>query len=293
MEGTHAECEAMPAKPLRHGRRRNGSRVEAASPVVMGISDKPTDGNSIGQDSSLSLASSMPDALSHQLPFGSQLVAPMYLFNGPNTPFGRLALATALELGLQVENRVIDVYAANFLDVLNPLRQIPTLVLGDDRALFDSRVICMYFGSLRPEVEFVALADWVVQTRWSLATGLMEASVARTMELRRQASEPNMAAIARHDQRIERAIAALEAQAAEICAESARIDRLATAVALEYIDFRAVSDWRGTAPRLARWLENETTRPSLASTRPYDLTPDATRGDRQPPPPRLPGSALP
>ncbi|MDW6020174.1 glutathione S-transferase family protein [Mesorhizobium sp. BAC0120] len=203
----------------------------------------------------------------------------MTLLNGPNTPFGRLAWVTALQLGIEVENRVIDVYSAGFLDALNPLRQIPTLVLDGNHALFDSRVICTYFHSLRPEAEIIPMSDWAVQTRWSLAVGLMEASVARTMEMRRQASERNTPAVAKHDQRIPRVIAALEAQAEEICDGRARIDRLATAVVLEYIDFRGVIDWRDTAPRLARWLENETTRPSLMASRPYDVLPGAA-GDR-------------
>ncbi|TPI13832.1 glutathione S-transferase N-terminal domain-containing protein [Mesorhizobium sp. B4-1-1] len=202
----------------------------------------------------------------------------MILLNGPNTPFGRLAWATALQLATEVENRVIDVYSAGFLDALNPLRQIPTLVLDGDRALFDSRVICAYLHSLRPEAALIPPSDWAVETRWSLAVGLMEASVARTMEMRRQPPERSMASVAKHDQRIARAIAGLEAQADEICSRKARIDRLATAVVLEYIDFRAVSDWRAAAPRLARWLEIETTRPSLVSSRPYDLQP--TGGDR-------------
>ncbi len=140
----------------------------------------------------------------------------MILFNGPNTPFGRLALTTALELGIEVENRVVDINAAEFLDALNPLRQIPTLVPGDDNILFDSRVICAFFSALRPNADFAPPADWVVQTRWSLTLGLMEASVARTMELRRPASERNMAAVTRQERRVERAIAALEAEAADL-----------------------------------------------------------------------------
>lgn len=202
----------------------------------------------------------------------------MILLNGPNTPFGRLARVAALQLAIEIENRVIDVYSAAFLDALNPLRQIPTLLLDGGGALFDSRVICCYLHSLRPEAGLVPASDWAVETRWSLAVGLMETSVARTMEMRGQASERNMTAIAKHDQRIARAIAGLEAQADEICQPDARIDRLATAVVLEYIDFRAVGDWRPTAPRLARWLESETTRPALASSRPYDFAPGG--GDR-------------
>lgn len=194
----------------------------------------------------------------------------MILFNGPNTPFGRMALATALELGVDVENRVIDVYSSQFLDGLNPLRQIPTLLPANGRAIADSRVICDYLGAMRPERRFVPRDDWDVLTRWSLVVGLMETSVARTMELRRPAAERSMTAVEKHDQRIARTIGWLEAEASELCSDIPRIDRLATAVVLEYMDFRSVRDWRADAPRLARWLEAETSRPCLAASRPRE-----------------------
>jgi glutathione S-transferase len=198
----------------------------------------------------------------------------MILFNGPNTPFGRMAFATALELRIGLENRIIDVYSSGFLDEMNPLRQIPTLIADEDRAIFDSRVICLFLGSLRPDNPLIARDDWDVQTRWSLAVGLMEASVARTMALRRPEPVRDGAAIESHDRRVARAVAGLEA-AADLCAGEARIDRLAAAVALEYIDFRSVCDWRPRAPKLARWLEAETARPCLAASRPREAQPVA------------------
>ena len=72
----------------------------------------------------------------------------MILYNGPTSPFGRVARVVSLELGSAVEERVIDVYSATFLDDLNPLRQIPTLVLDDGQAIHDSRVICAYLDSV-------------------------------------------------------------------------------------------------------------------------------------------------
>lgn len=194
----------------------------------------------------------------------------MILFNGPNTPFGRMALATALQLQIDVENKVIDVYSSEFLDAINPLRQIPTLMLGEGDALFDSRVICAYLGSLRPNIFFIEPDDWAVQARWSLTVGLMESSVSRTLELRRPEAIRSKAAIENHDRRIARTIAWLEAESAELCSSASRIDRLATAVVLEYIDFRSVCDWRPQAPKLARWLEAETSRPCLLASRPRE-----------------------
>lgn len=203
--------------------------------------------------------------------------AGMTLLNGPNTPFGRMALASALELGIEVENRVINVFEAEFLDAINPMRQIPTLVLGDSRALFDSRVICAYFSSLRPERRFIGVdGDWDVQARWSLVLGLMETAVSRVMETRRAEGERSGAALEKYDRRMARVVIALEAAADDLCSHHARIDRLAAAVALEYIDFRLSRGWRDHAPRLGVWLEKETSRPCLSATRPTD----PLRGDK-------------
>ncbi len=73
---------------------------------------------------------------------------PAILYNGPTSPFGRMARVVALELGIPMEERVIDVYTAEFLDAFNPLRQIPTLVTETGVPIYDSRVICSYFDAV-------------------------------------------------------------------------------------------------------------------------------------------------
>ena len=191
----------------------------------------------------------------------------MILLNGPNTPFGRMALVTALELRVPVENRVIAVATAEWLDAANPLRQIPTLLLDTGDAVFDSRVICSHFAALAGATGLVP-ADIRVQTRWALVLGLMDAGVARQMERMRPDGETSPAAIAACERRIGKAIAQLEAEADEVCAAFSRIDRIAAAAALDYIDFRYPHGWRSAAPRLAAWLDAILERPSMAATRP-------------------------
>ena len=178
-----------------------------------------------------------------------------------------MALVTALELGVVVENRLITVTSAEWLDAINPLRQIPTLLLGDGRVVFDSRVICAYFATLAPASGIVS-SDVHVQTRWALVLGLMEATVSRQMERNRPDGEWSPKAIARAEQRISGGIVHLEAEAEEICDGFDRIDRIATAAALDYIDFRYPHTWRHAAPRLGSWLDMVRERPSMASTRP-------------------------
>jgi len=189
-----------------------------------------------------------------------------------------MALATAIELGIEVENEVIDVYQAEFLDPINPLRQIPTLLLDDGRPIYDSRVIVAYLCSLRPGRRLNPVEDrWDVQTRWSLAIGMMDISVQRQMESLRPQGERSQILTEKYDSRIANVVQKLESLADHICSDAPRVDRLATAVALEYIDFRICRDWRNEAPRLNRWLESETLRPFMALTRPKARVPAASK----------------
>jgi len=185
-----------------------------------------------------------------------------------------MALATARELQIEVENKIINVFEAEVLDAINPLRQIPTLLFDDGTMLCDSRVICSYFCALRPGRGLSPVDDrWDVQTRWWLALGLMESAVARVMEMLRPETQRNFELIEKSDRRIRNVIAKLESFHEEICDSDARVDRLAVAIALEYIDFRKLHDWRGSAPQLATWLQQETLRPSLVASRPRERRP--------------------
>jgi hypothetical protein len=48
------------------------------------------------------------------------------------------------------------------------------------------------------------------------------------------------------------------------------MDCIATAVALEYTDFRYTTQWRERCPGLKTWLEDYARRPSMIQTRPQD-----------------------
>ena len=193
----------------------------------------------------------------------------MILYNGPTSPFGRKARVVALELGLPVEERIIDVYEATFLDELNPLRQIPTLELDDGRPIYDSRVICAYFDNISGQPSLYPEAGrWETLTRDALANGAMEAGLQRRMELLRPEGEKSLGTIAKLEQRIGRAIDKLESLAAALAAGPLRIDQITAACALEYTDFRYAHDWRGRCPALAAWLERFSMRPAMIASRP-------------------------
>lgn len=195
---------------------------------------------------------------------------PHVLYNGPTSPFGRMTRVVGLELGIPVEERQIDVYTAEFLDPINPLRQIPTLETEDGEVLYDSRVICRWFDSISGRGKLIpADRQWEVERRWALAIGVMEAGLQRRMEILRPAGEKSAAQITKLEVRIDRALDRLEHEASDLRDAGLRMDAVATAVALEYTDLRFTREWRSRCPQLAAWLAAFGARPSFVQTRPH------------------------
>lgn len=193
----------------------------------------------------------------------------MRLFNGPTSPFGRKVSVVALELEVPLEQQVINVYAADFLDAVNPLRLIPTLVLDDGTAIYDSDVITEYLDSLSDKQDlYPAARRWQVLTHVALANGLMEAVLQRFMETQRPENERSCTFIAKLEARIERSIAHLEGLSGEIVVGPLAMDQIALGCALEYVAFRYGNAWRGDCPQLVDWLGPFASRPSMVMTRP-------------------------
>ncbi|HWA42511.1 MAG TPA: glutathione S-transferase family protein [Hypericibacter adhaerens] len=194
---------------------------------------------------------------------------PMILYSGPTSPFGRSVKVTALELGLPVEEKVVDVYTAEFLDKLNPLRQIPTLALADGTAIADSRIICRYFDSISGRPTLYPKDDyWGLETRISIAIGITEAGLQRRMEVVRPEGEKSPAFIQKQEARIGRSIDHLETIADRIIDKPLAMDQIVTACALAYTDFRFNGGWRQRCPKLDRWSRAFAERPSMVASRP-------------------------
>jgi glutathione S-transferase len=193
----------------------------------------------------------------------------MRLYNGPTSPFGRKVGVLYRELGLAVEEIEIDVYTAEFLDALNPLRQIPTLELADGRAIYDSSVICLYLMEMAARPDLLPEdIKFEVLTTCALADGLMETVLQRRMESLRPEKERSAEGMSKLELRIGRTLAALAASLDRFSGDGLRLDRVATACALEYTSFRFGSDWREQHPSLSAWCHAFTARPSFEATRP-------------------------
>ena len=114
----------------------------------------------------------------------------LVLYNGPNSPFGRKTKITAIVQDIKIEEKIVKVEQAEFLDNFNPLRKIPTLVIGNDQTIIDSDNICLYFNQIsKKKTLFDPDSYWSIMSTISVANGLMEAVLERRMETIRSTDE--------------------------------------------------------------------------------------------------------
>ena len=155
----------------------------------------------------------------------------------------------------------------------NPLGKIPVLVLDDDSALYDSRVITEYLDTVTPNNRLIPASgrERITVKRWeALADGLTDAVVAILHESRRPAGEINPAYVERQRGKIQ---AALKTMADDLGEQSwchgnaFSLADIAVGGALDYLSFRNPEiDWRSEHPNLARLLDKLMQRPSFAET---------------------------
>jgi len=120
------------------------------------------------------------------------------LYNGPNSPFGRKTKITSLVQEINLEEKIINVYEADFLDKHNPIRKIPTLVING-LAIMDSDNICLYLDSIsKKNTLFPKKNYWEIMSMTSIANGLMESVLERRMESIRPDNEKSKNFISHH-----------------------------------------------------------------------------------------------
>jgi glutathione S-transferase len=191
----------------------------------------------------------------------------MKLLASSTSPYARKLriIAHALELPLTlVETAPMEDGAA--LLAANPLGKVPVLILDDETALFDSRVISRYLLSLAPGNPLLAAdgpAHWYALTSEAMADGILDAAI----NLRFNAGQGVTTGIwvDRQYRAIDRALAALATR----IGPDTTLTELCTMVACEYLDLRWPGiDWRTRHPTLAALQTRLTNQPAFATTRP-------------------------
>ena len=192
------------------------------------------------------------------------------LYNGPNSPFGRKTKVTSLVQEINLEEKIINVYEADFLDKHNPIRKIPTLVING-LAIMDSDNICLYLDSIsKKNTLFPKKNYWEIMSMTSIANGLMESVLERRMESIRSDNEKSKNFINKQEIRIIRTIKWLENNWNNYDDSYLTMDQIAIACALDYTMFRFNDKWRTDSPKLNKWFSNFVEKDFMKSTLPHE-----------------------
>lgn len=204
----------------------------------------------------------------------------MKLHWSPRSPFVRKVMIVIHEAG--IEDRVALVRTPVAMDKPNldlvpdnPLIKLPTLVLDDGTALYDSRVICAYLDTLTgcgllpddPQTRLTA------ERRQALGDGFLDALLLFRQERNKPAERQTPAWLDAFALKTKAVLAALEAEAPALQASRFDLGLIAIGCALSYMDYRFPDiAWRDDHPALAAWHARFAARPSVMRTQP-DETP--------------------
>ena len=197
----------------------------------------------------------------------------MKVFFSPASPYVRKVMAIAVETGQEVEkldSAASPVNRDGRIVAKNPTGKVPTAILDDGEALYDSRVICRWLDDQHGGAKMypAAPALWTVLRREALADGLLDAALLARYETVMRPAEMLWPDWLRGQfEKIDSSLDQMEAEAAGFSGVDAGL--IAIGCAVGYLDFRfADRPWRDGRPALAGWYETFSARPSMRETAP-------------------------
>lgn len=201
----------------------------------------------------------------------------MKLIGSNASPFVRKVRIVLAEKKIEYQYELDDVYSpASIVPHSNPLGKVPSLIMDDGGAVFDSRVIVEYLDNLTPVHRLVppnGRSRLEVKTWEALADGLLDAAVLVRLEhTQRTESERSPAWIARQMGKVESALQAMSIGLDDKpwCADGKySLADICVGCALGYLDFRfAQLGWRAQFSNLARHADKLFARQSFIDTMP-------------------------
>ena len=199
------------------------------------------------------------------------------LLAAPASPFARKVRVVLAEKRIDCDIERVDVQPAdNPVNAHNPLGKIPTLILDDGTALYDSRVIVEFLDNASPIARLIPEdnRERVAVRRWeALADGVLDAGLLVRYESLRPASEQSAAWTAKQAARMRRGLAQMQADLGEkpwCQGERYTLADIALGCCLGWIAFRrpAGIDWRADYQGLTRLFDKLMERPAFADSVP-------------------------
>ena len=201
----------------------------------------------------------------------------MKLLSSLASPYTRKVRIVLAEKKIECDLEPVDVFPVeNPVNAHNPLGKIPTLVLDDGTALYDSRVIVEFLDGKSPISRLIPedLRDRIAVRRWeALADGVLDAGLLVRYESLREEKERSRAWTDKQLSRMKRGMAQMSAELAErpwCHGERYSLGDIALGCCLGWLGFRKPGDidWCKQYPPLAAHYKKLMERPAFADTVP-------------------------
>ena len=201
----------------------------------------------------------------------------MKLFFSPASPYTRKVCIVLAEKKIDCDIEPADVNPVeNAVNAHNPLGKLPTLLLDDGTALYDSRVIVEFLDGKSPISRLIPedLRDRVAVRRWeALADGVLDAGLLVRYESLRAKNEQSKAWSDKQLARLKRGMAQMTAELAEkpwCHGERYSLADIALGCCVGWLGFRKPGgvDWLREYAPLARHYDKLMARPAFADTVP-------------------------
>jgi len=201
----------------------------------------------------------------------------MKLIGSLTSPYVRKVRIVFLEKKVEVDLELENVWAADTkITTSSPLGKVPCLILDDQEAIYDSRVIAEYADALSPVGKLIptgARERATVKTWEALADGLLDASILARLEATwRPADQQSAAWIERQMGKVADALRQMAMELGEnpwCHSNQMSLADIAVGCALSYLLFRFPDlQWQAQYPNLERLYQKLAQRPSFIETSP-------------------------
>jgi glutathione S-transferase len=193
-----------------------------------------------------------------------------------NSPYARKVRIVAMEKHIDMELQEVVLADPDCpVKQYNPLGKVPTLVLDDEEAIYDSRVIVEYLDHRTPVSKLVPNEHTarIAVIRWeALADGICDAAVAAMLEGRKPEVQQSKTFI---EKQLGKVTAGLETLNKDIAKkkwcvnETFSLADIALGCMLGYVDLRFKHlNWQDNYPNLAKHYSILIKRPSFKETMP-------------------------